>query len=72
MGEMCREINTPVTGGNVSFYNETGGNPVYPTPVIGVIGLVAQHDHVTTQDFKEAGDVILLLGETREEFGGSA
>ena len=72
MCEACESLGLPVTGGNVSFYNETGGEPVYPTPVIGVIGLVEQHEHVTTQDFKEAGDVILLLGETREEFGGSA
>lgn len=71
MSEACRGLNTPVIGGNVSLYNETNGTAVYPTPVVGMVGLVQDIDHITTQNFKEAGNLIYLLGETKEEFGGS-
>lgn len=71
MSAACRELNTPVIGGNVSLYNETEGSAVYPTPVVGMVGLVKDIDHITTQSFKQAGDLIYLLGETKDEFGGS-
>ena len=71
MGEACKMFNTPVTGGNVSFYNENPDGAVYPTPVIGMLGLVENIDHVTTSWFKNEGDVIALLGENRGEIGGS-
>jgi phosphoribosylformylglycinamidine synthase subunit PurL len=71
MSEACRALSTPVIGGNVSLYNETNGVAVYPTPVIGMVGLVHDLDHITTQPFKAAGDIIYLIGETRSEFGGS-
>ena len=71
MAEACRRLNTPVTGGNVSLYNETEGRGIDPTPVIGMIGLIEEARHVTTQWFKEAGDVIILLGLTRGDFGAS-
>lgn len=71
MSEACRELETPVTGGNVSLYNESKGNAVYPTPTIGMVGLVEDLDKVCTQDFKAEGDVIFLLGENLPELGGS-
>jgi phosphoribosylformylglycinamidine synthase len=71
MGEACRVFETPVTGGNVSFYNEDPQRAVYPTPTIGMIGLVEHVDHITTQWFKYEGDAILLLGRTEEELGAS-
>jgi phosphoribosylformylglycinamidine synthase len=71
MAEACSALGTPVTGGNVSFYNETEGRGIYPTPVIGMLGLIEEARHTTTQWFKGAGDVILLLGVTEGEFGAS-
>lgn len=71
MGEACRFFDTPVTGGNVSFYNESPDNAVYPTPVIGMLGLIEDLKHITTSNFKNAGDLIYLLGEDLEEVGGS-
>jgi phosphoribosylformylglycinamidine synthase len=71
MGEACRAFDTPVTGGNVSFYNESPLAGVYPTPVIGMVGLVEKLEHATTACFKREGDIILLLGETRGHVGGS-
>src|SRR5262245_64031940 len=71
MAEACRALGTPVTGGNVSFYNETEGEGVYPTPVIGMLGLIEDARHTTTQWFKESGAVILLLGLTRNDLGAS-
>ncbi|GAA0345097.1 phosphoribosylformylglycinamidine synthase II [Bacillus carboniphilus] len=71
MSEACRTLQTPVIGGNVSLYNETNGTAVYPTPVVGMVGLVEDIDHITTQSFKQAGDLIYVLGETKPEFGGS-
>ncbi|HOI30547.1 MAG TPA: phosphoribosylformylglycinamidine synthase subunit PurL [Melioribacteraceae bacterium] len=71
MGEACRFFNTPVTGGNVSFYNESPDAAVYPTPVIGMVGLIEKTENVTTGEFKKEGDLIYLLGEDYEEIGGS-
>ncbi|PZE20220.1 phosphoribosylformylglycinamidine synthase subunit PurL [Paenibacillus xerothermodurans] len=71
MSEACRKLNTPVIGGNVSLYNENAKGAIYPTPVIGMVGLVHDTDHITTQAFKQEGDIILLLGETKAELGGS-
>jgi phosphoribosylformylglycinamidine synthase len=71
ISEACRVFETPVTGGNVSLYNENAKGAIYPTPVIGMVGLVKDIDHITTQSFKQAGDQIILLGETKAELGGS-
>ncbi|MEJ5262648.1 MAG: phosphoribosylformylglycinamidine synthase subunit PurL [Ignavibacterium sp.] len=71
MGEACRKFDTPVTGGNVSFYNESPDAAVYPTPTIGMVGLVEDLNHITTSYFKDEGDVVYLLGEDKEEIGGS-
>ncbi|MFN0107744.1 MAG: phosphoribosylformylglycinamidine synthase subunit PurL [Blastocatellia bacterium] len=71
MAEACTTFGTPVTGGNVSFYNETEGRGIYPTPTIGMLGVIEDAKHITTQGFKEAGDVVLLLGTTRNDLGAS-
>lgn len=71
MGEACRKFDTPVTGGNVSFYNESPDTAVYPTPTIGMVGLVEDLNHITTSYFKDEGDIIYLIGEDKEELGGS-
>ncbi len=71
MGEACRFFDTPVTGGNVSFYNESPDTTVYPTPVIGMIGLIENTDNVMTSYFKNENDKIYLIGEDFEEIGGS-
>lgn len=71
MSEACVTLNTPVIGGNVSLYNENAKGAIYPTPVIGMVGLVHDIDHITTQGFKAEGDVIILVGETKAELGGS-
>ncbi len=67
----CRVLNTPVISGNVSLYNETNGNAIYPTPMIGMVGLIEDLAHITTQEFKQAGDLIYLIGETAADFNGS-
>ncbi|MGL4523637.1 MAG: AIR synthase related protein, partial [Bacilli bacterium] len=71
MSEACRTLGTPVISGNVSLYNETNGVAVYPTPVVGMVGLVDDLAHITTQHAKTAGDVLFVIGETKVEFGGS-
>ena len=71
MGEACTALETPVTGGNVSLYNESPAGAVYPTPTIGMVGLVAHTDHVTRSAFHSAGDAIVLLGDNTAEIGGS-
>jgi phosphoribosylformylglycinamidine synthase II len=71
MSAACNALNTPVIGGNVSLYNERSGMAVYPTPVVGMVGLIEDIEHITTQSLKQAGDVLVLLGETKVEFGGS-
>ena len=71
ISEACRVLNTPVISGNVSLYNETDGKAIYPTPVIGMVGLIENIDHVTTQDFKQAGDFVYVVGQTAADFNGS-
>ena len=64
MSEACKKFDTPVTGGNVSFYNQSPGGPVYPTPTIGMVGLLDNIDNRMSMDFKNAGDSIYLLGNS--------
>jgi phosphoribosylformylglycinamidine synthase II len=71
LAEGCRTFNIPVTGGNVSFYNETEGSSIHPTPVLGIVGLIEDVRKAVSPGFKTSGDIILLVGETREELGGS-
>jgi phosphoribosylformylglycinamidine synthase len=71
IGEACRALNLPITGGNVSLYNETDGSAIYPTPVIGVLGLLSHADRAVGGGFVESGDVVLLLGRPGGELGGS-
>lgn len=67
----CRALGTPVVSGNVSLYNEKNGVAIYPTPIIGMVGLVRDTRHLMTTGFKGAGDAIYIIGETKAEFGGS-
>ena len=71
IAEACRAFGTPVTGGNVSLYNESPAGVVDPTPTIGMVGLIDEERHITTQWFKSAGDVVILAGQTGNELGGS-
>jgi phosphoribosylformylglycinamidine synthase len=71
IGAACRALDVPITGGNVSLYNETDGRAIYPTPVIGVVGLLEHADRVISRRFHAAGDAVILLGEGRGELGGS-
>ncbi|MGI9952236.1 phosphoribosylformylglycinamidine synthase subunit PurL [Moorellaceae bacterium AZ2] len=71
MSRACSRLNIPVVGGNVSFYNETRGEAIYPTPVVGMVGLLENIEHHCTPGFKAEGHVVLLLGETLDELGGS-
>ncbi|MBS1750932.1 MAG: phosphoribosylformylglycinamidine synthase subunit PurL [Bacteroidetes bacterium] len=71
MGEACRKFDTPVTGGNVSFYNQSPDGAVYPTPTIGMVGLLEDIDTKMTLDFKQAGDAIYLLGEVNDDINSS-
>jgi phosphoribosylformylglycinamidine synthase II len=71
MRDACVALDIPVVSGNVSFYNETDGTPIYPTPTIGIVGLIDKVQRVVTPWFKDSGDVVVLLGRTREELGGS-
>lgn len=71
MGEACRKFDTPVTGGNVSFYNQNPDGPVYPTPTIGMVGLLEDINEKMTLDFKEEGDLIYLLGVSTHDINSS-
>jgi phosphoribosylformylglycinamidine synthase subunit PurL len=71
IAKACETFNTPVTGGNVSFYNETKGNGIYPTPVIGMVGIANSLQKLNSISFKNAGDIIVVLGKTYPELGGS-
>jgi len=71
MGEACEALSTPVTGGNVSLYNESPLGAVYPTPVVGMVGVIESMDHVTRATFSVPGDIILLMGDSHDELGGS-
>jgi phosphoribosylformylglycinamidine synthase II len=69
--DACETLAIPVVSGNVSFYNETNGLSIYPTPILGMVGLIEPADRVVTQWFKEAGDAIILLGATKDDLGGT-
>jgi phosphoribosylformylglycinamidine synthase II len=72
MGEACRKFETPVTGGNVSFYNQsTDDGPVFPTPTIGMLGVLDDIDNIMTADFKQPGDFIYLIGESQNDIASS-
>ena len=71
MGDACRALGTPVTGGNVSLYNENPQGAVFPTPTIGMVGLVDDVAHITRSGFTAAGDAIVLLGRNSDELGAS-
>jgi len=72
MGDACKALNTPVTGGNVSFYNENPNSAIFPSPIIGMLGLIEDVEkHTTTPAFKEDGDVVLYIGADRKGLGGT-
>ncbi len=71
LAEACRAFDTPVTGGNVSLYNQSPAGAIDPTPTVGMVGIIEKQEHITTQFFKQAGDSILLIGETGSEMGAS-
>jgi phosphoribosylformylglycinamidine synthase len=71
IGDACRALDIPITGGNVSLYNETEGEAIYPTPVIGVVGLVEDASKTMTRQFKRPDATVILLGDNRGELGGS-
>ncbi len=71
LADACLELGTPVTGGNVSFYNQTGETAILPTPVVGVLGVIDDVTRRTPQGFRTPGHVIYLLGTTRDELAGS-
>ena len=71
MTEACNKFNTPVTGGNVSFYNQSPSGPVYPTPTIGMVGLLENVENKMTLGFKNEGDIIYLLGKVQNDVGCS-
>ncbi len=71
MGEACRALETPVTGGNVSFYNETDGESIHPTPIVGMLGVLDNIEDRLDIALKNEGDLIVLLGKTNAELGGS-
>src|SRR2546423_12949677 len=71
MAEACAALGTPVVSGNVSFYNETEGRGIHPTPVIGMVGLIEDMRRVVTQGFKREGHLIALVGETAEDLSAS-
>ena len=70
LAEGCRQLETPVVGGNVSFYNESFGEAIYPTPVVGMLGLLGDVDNRVGSAFVRGGDLVVLLGETKDELGG--
>ena len=71
MRDGCLALGVPVVSGNVSFYNETDGVPIFPTPMVGMVGLLPKAARHVTPWFKSSGDLVVLLGRTREELGGS-
>jgi phosphoribosylformylglycinamidine synthase len=71
MSLACKTLGTPIVSGNVSFYNETGKDAIYPTPAIAMIGVVEDIERHATQFFKDEGDIVILLGENTDELGGS-
>ena len=71
VADACRALETPVVSGNVSLYNETNGLSIYPTPILGMVGLIERPEDITTQWFQQFDDVIILLGQTSEDIGGT-
>jgi phosphoribosylformylglycinamidine synthase len=71
LADACRALDIPITGGNVSLYNETDGRAIYPTPVVGVVGVIEDAARALSRTFRRAGDEIILLGEGLGELGGS-
>ena len=71
VSEACRQLNIPVISGNVSMYNQSYGEPIFPTPIIGIVGLFESLNHITPNSFQHAGDVIYVIGEADVDFGGS-
>ncbi|HVR69307.1 MAG TPA: phosphoribosylformylglycinamidine synthase subunit PurL [Vicinamibacteria bacterium] len=71
IGEACRALGVPITGGNVSLYNETDGRAIYPTPVLGVVGLIENVEATLGSSFVDEGDAVYLLGATGEDLGGT-
>lgn len=71
LGDSCRALSIPVVGGNVSFYNETAGRPIDPTPIVGLLGVVKDGVHPPPMGFQRAGDLVVLVGVTKIELGGS-
>ncbi len=69
--DACEHFNIPIVSGNVSFYNETNGLSIYPTPMLGMVGLIEEAERAMTQWFRDDGDAIVLLGQTRDDLGGS-
>ena len=72
IGDACRALGVPITGGNVSLYNETDGRAIYPTPVLGVVGLLEDASQTVTRTFRSTGAAVIVLGDNRGELGGSA
>jgi phosphoribosylformylglycinamidine synthase II len=71
IGDACRALSAPITGGNVSLYNETEGRAIFPTPVLGVVGLLEDASRTSTRVFKNLGSAVVLLGDNLGELGGS-
>jgi phosphoribosylformylglycinamidine synthase II len=71
IGDACRALEIPVTGGNVSLYNETEGRAIFPTPVLGIVGVLEDSSKISTRMFKQSGALVVLLGDNRGELGGS-
>ncbi|WP_295729229.1 phosphoribosylformylglycinamidine synthase subunit PurL [uncultured Limosilactobacillus sp.] len=71
MADACRIFNTPVISGNVSLYNENNGRPIYPTPMVGMVGLIKNFDHVIPSFAKQAGDAVYIIGKTGDDYAGS-
>jgi phosphoribosylformylglycinamidine synthase II len=71
MRDACERLGVPITGGNVSFYNETEGEGIFPTPVVGVVGVIEDKSNRLSHHFRQAGDLVYLLGKTKEELGAS-
>src|SRR4029453_18424584 len=67
LADACRAFNTPVTGGNVSLYNQNPGGAIDPTPTVAMVGTIEKVEHITTQWFKDEGDAVILLGEIADE-----
>ncbi|GGC98327.1 phosphoribosylformylglycinamidine synthase subunit PurL [Thalassobacillus devorans] len=71
MSEACEQLEAPVISGNVSLYNESYGKAIYPTPIVGMVGLIEDTDHITRSDFQRSGDLIYVIGKAQADFGGS-